>query len=596
MSSSNLMDRVSDAAERLRAGDSQGALSSLATILDLDPDHEPALGLLAIVRESRGEFDEALAVLDRALSARPEAVNMLAARGRMLLILDRAHDALIDFDRAIEVDRESVATWFYRAKAQERLERFPDALASYQTVLQQRPGEPAALAGTAFCLAALGRDSEALDAYAAVLRLLPNELDIRFNHARCLEKLNRHAEALESWDRYLQAKPADREAQVQRAVALFGLDRIEEALAALDNLDPSGGSVEVLANRGLFLLGLGEPEKAWEVFETAVRTQGVQKSEHSASLRYHRGLSALSAFDFARGWPDYEARWATKLIDPPALSRDEPAWDGAPLPGILRVWREQPIGDEILFSRLVPLARARATTLILECSARLVPLFERSFPGVQVRAQGNVDGAADAQVSIASLGAVLGAGAEALDGGAPYLKADMAKAAEIRNRYEGLARGRPIVGISWHSNNQKIGGQKSAPLVDWGALLSKDFLFVNLQYGPAASDAMEAGARFGCEIVTDPAIDQLADLDAFAAQVRAMDHVVSVSNTTVHFAGALGVPCTVVAAPGRGRLWYWGCAGEITPWYASVRIARRSRGECWANQFAVLADWLGASL
>jgi hypothetical protein len=60
----------------------------------------------------------------------------------------------------------------------------------------------------------------------------------------------------------------------------------------------------------------------------------------------------------------------------------------------------------------------------------------------------------------------------------------------------------------------------------------------------------------------------------------------------VHLAGALGVPCTVLAPPAQGLLWYWGATGERTPWYESVRVVRRSANEDWAAQVARAAAFL----
>jgi hypothetical protein len=93
-------------------------------------------------------------------------------------------------------------------------------------------------------------------------------------------------------------------------------------------------------------------------------------------------------------------------------------------------------------------------------------------------------------------------------------------------------------------------------------------------------------------IHTDDIIDQFKDLDAFAAQVAALDHVISVSNTTVHMAGALGVDCIVMPPPARGRLWYWSIEGDTTPWYQSVRIVRRALSETWTDQVARAAALL----
>ena len=73
-----------------------------------------------------------------------------------------------------------------------------------------------------------------------------------------------------------------------------------------------------------------------------------------------------------------------------------------------------------------------------------------------------------------------------------------------------------------------------------------------------------------------------------------MDVVVSISNTTVHVAGALGTPCIALLPPAQGLLWYWGVTGAATPWYESVRLVRRAPEEAWAEQVARAARMLSS--
>ena len=51
------------------------------------------------------------------------------------------------------------------------------------------------------------------------------------------------------------------------------------------------------------------------------------------------------------------------------------------------VWSEQGIGDEIMFANPINDALAEARHLVLECNARLVPIFRRSFPSASVVAR-----------------------------------------------------------------------------------------------------------------------------------------------------------------------------------------------------------------
>ena len=82
----------------------------------------------------------------------------------------------------------------------------------------------------------------------------------------------------------------------------------------------------------------------------------------------------------------------------------------------------------------------------------------------------------------------------------------------------------------------------------------------------------------------------MKDLDAFAAQVAAMDLVISVSNTTVHMAGALGVPVWVMLH--MAPLNYWMVDRDDSPWYPSARLFRQSEPGRWADVIGRVEDAL----
>jgi hypothetical protein len=120
--------------------------------------------------------------------------------------------------------------------------------------------------------------------------------------------------------------------------------------------------------------------------------------------------------------------------------------------------------------------------------------------------------------------------------------------------------------------------------------------FVNLQYGDCAAEIADVERELGVQILQDPDIDSLADMDAFAAQVAAMDLVISVSNTTVHTAGGLGVQTWTLLAEGRGRIWYWFRDHASCLWYPSVRFIRQPAATAWAPVITQAAKELSAWL
>ena len=147
-----------------------------------------------------------------------------------------------------------------------------------------------------------------------------------------------------------------------------------------------------------------------------------------------------------------------------------------------------------------------------------------------------------------------------------------------------------IVGIAWASGNLHR-PERNAPLALWDPVLTMPGLqFVSLQYGDHSAEIAETRDRTAVEIYTDPKIDQLASLEDFAAQVAAMDIVVSITNTTVHMAGALGKPVWTMLPFTPD--WRYQREREDTAWYPAMRLFRQSEPRRWDDLLARVADAL----
>jgi len=75
-----------------------------------------------------------------------------------------------------------------------------------------------------------------------------------------------------------------------------------------------------------------------------------------------------------------------------------------------------------------------------------------------------------------------------------------------------------------------------------------------------------------------------ADLHAQAALFAACDCVVTVVQTAVHIAGAVGTPAYVLT-PMRPS-WRYGVEGFAMPWYKSVRLFRQTFDNDWGHVIA----------
>jgi hypothetical protein len=265
-----------------------------------------------------------------------------------------------------------------------------------------------------------------------------------------------------------------------------------------------------------------------------------------------------------------------------ARGADPKEWAGENVAGTLVVNfvenEAQGMGGTIERGRLVAEAAKRAKRCIVLVEPRLVPLFGRSFPGVDVRAASAENKAtayaeADRTAGFEHLNAYLGASAEAIAGTFVPLRPEPKAVAELSARYRGSSD-KPLIGISWGSSAY---AKDTPSLEDWAALIkSVDAKFVSLQYGNIAGDLARLSADSQKTIVSDASVDQLADLDRFAAQIASLDAVVTISNTGAHLTGALGVPAIIIIDDNFRRA--WPVVTERTPYYPeAVLVAKRSR-------------------
>jgi hypothetical protein len=214
---------------------------------------------------------------------------------------------------------------------------------------------------------------------------------------------------------------------------------------------------------------------------------------------------------------------------------------------------------------------ARRTTVIVE--PRLVETYRRSFANVEILAPSERARAAPPDYVV--LPAMLRAFFIRRDGSPDpdfhFLLPDRARAAELRRAYLDRSGGnRMLVGICWHSSHH---GKDLPALHHWRDFIRRaDAAFISLQYGDVTRDVAAMGQG---RVIVDASINQLKNMEDFAAQVTALDGVITIVNTLANVGGALGVPTVVLRDDWFRR--NWPVLSDRTPWYPNVRVAGKDR-------------------
>lgn len=456
----------------------------------------------------------------------------------------------------------------------------------YEAVLQQQPDQPDALHLLGLLLDQGGEHERAIALIGRAVALVPGQAEWQGNLATALLAAGRLDEAEAGYRHAIALDPRYVEGHYNLANLLRRRGDAAGAIAAFEMaLTLRPGHARARNNLAMLLWeDLGDRTAAERQFR---RLLALAPDWPAAHMNY--GLFLLAGGAYAEGWAEYEWRWRNDEYDERDWGLGLPRWDGRPLAGQrLLLWGEQGVGDQILYGTMLHDAAERSgADIVVAVDPRLVALFGRSLSphGMTVVPRGTpVDAAA--QCPFGSLGRWLRNSAVDFSHGRIDLVADPARRGALADRYRDMAGARRLIGLSWRSGNRRIGADKSIPLAALlPALRRPDVLWINLQYGDCAAE-LAAMRAAGIAIHHDDGIDSFRDLDGFAAQIAALDGVVTVSNTTVHVAGGLGVPCRLLLPAGRGRLWYWPVTGNDCLWYRNIRITRQQQAGDWSAPLA----------
>ena len=556
-------------------------------ILQIHPQHFTVLHLLGVIAYQAENFEIAVDLIGQAIKIDPNQSSCFFSLGLILKKQGRLREAINAYYKVLEIEPKNADAYNNLGNILGLSGQLEEAVDTYRKALEINPDDIRTYNNLSVVLQKQGKLAEAIDTYYRILEIDPTDVEVCRSLGMLLTERGKLEEAIDAYYKVLEVDSTDAGIYNNLGILLKEQGKFKEAIDAYCKaLEIFPGYADAYNNLGNVLQLQGDFEDAVVVYKKALEINS-QFSEAHKNL----GMLLLLTGELERGWEKYEWRW--KCHDFPSENRNfpQPPWDGTGLSDkSVLVWTEQGIGDEIMFANMLDTLSWMADKIITECEERLVPLFQRSFPKIQFFAREQkpnpmlLDRDIDYQVPIGSLAQWLRRNESQFPKKESYLSASSEKASQLQDKYKGLTDDRFLVGISWKSINHGIEKEKSTILENWTPILSQpDCFFVNLQYGDIEQEIGEYYSSTGILIYTDQEINPLTNLDDFAAQISALDLVISISNTTVHMSGALGkkVWTLLPYVPD----WRWMLKREDTPWYPTMKLFRQSRMNDWRDVF-----------
>lgn len=340
---------------------------------------------------------------------------------------------------------------------------------------------------------------------------------------------------------------------------------------------------EYLANYGSVYIGTGTSSRALDILNTAI---GVDQDNSQA--HWNKSLALLEMGNYKDGFIEYDNHERMDRCKERHYSPNgTPLWDGTRGKTVV-VTGEQGLGDEIMFASMLP-DIMRDCNVILESHPRLMELFRYNFPHITTYGTRKLDTRKgfglswpknhkiDAKIAIGSLGKFYRQKEEDFPK-IPYLRAEPKYVEIYKDKLNSLGARRKI-GISWRGGTQSTNkNTRKIPMELLLPLLKLDYDFISLQYDKNIDEKVRNFEQ-AYNVKLNHWSDTLADYDHTAGLLSNLDLVISVPQSVIHLAGAMGV-ATLQLCPIKA-LWQMGPYGKNMPWYGSVENIWQTRDGDW---------------
>jgi Tfp pilus assembly protein PilF len=427
------------------------------------------------------------------------------------------------------------------------------------------------------------RNEEALRVCRRALGKFGPSPPLLTNCGLALHNLGRYEEALDVYGHATRSGPSSAVTYNNRCSTLMRLDRLDEALVDADRALALDRTLsEAWQNRGVILQHLNRLDEAVSSHRNAITHDNVCAAAH-----LNKAFCHLVREQFVWGWEEYGWRWLTEGYASVKFREEitQARWAGeCPAGKTLFLWREQGLGDTIMFSRYCALLREWGARVILWCQPEVRPLFtgfgvelwDPEFAAEETKTPPH-----DYQSPLGDLPRLCGTSSIPL---IPRLQPIHAAPGLVAMWRERLSLGYLNVGVAWSGNPDHANDtNRSVALREFlrgFEGLGDGLRLVALQRDCREGDREALAASrvqfFGREVET------MADCAAIA---HSMDLIVTVDTAFAHLGGAMQMP-TVVLLPFHPD-WRWFLDRADSPWYPSVTLLRQHSRRDWSR---VLSD------
>lgn len=455
-------------------------------------------------------------------------------------------------------NREDYELLFLAGSCCRHLKKFHQAMDYMKKALAHEPENFGANLEVAKIFADSGLTDLARQTFNHCIQAFNLESDIHVEYGKWLMQNNEHEEAKTIFFNALDMFPKKFELMSHLGEAFFNLGQYQEAHEYFTNSMPKERKTSSIHRQLLHAnkmnaaaeLGLVESlnESVAEVEQLI--SENETNSVITATPKFNLALHYLRTGDTRKGWKYYLDRFEHPGFPSPARKFEQPRIASIDeLNGkTVLVWREQGVGDEIVFyNLLLNLLQKSNCKIIVECDERLVTLLERAFPTLKIRPE-EFDRVTlrsshddfDAHFPLNDLPYLLGVTPNISGNLVPWIKVDQTIAKYWSDH---LPSEKLRIGFSWESGLKSNRRNHHFTSIEFFDKLIKqsDYNWICLQY-TATADDIELFCDEARSKILLPDVDLKNDFENVSGIIKNCDIVLSPRTAVAAMAAAIGCP------------------------------------------------------
>jgi len=471
------------------------------------PNNYTLLRDRAYVTYLEGDFESALTQINKALNINNDEVFGINIKGLTLFKLNNFEESITNFKNAIKINSDYIDSYNNLGMCYYKNENLNEAYKNFKLAYKKNPKSILALINIANTLSLKDKNKVALNIYNNILKSDPTKNEMYINLCIAYCKMGKFESAKINYIKAKKIFPNNYDLQLSYAYLLLTKNRYNEA---------------------------------WDLFDSRLEIPTIKEKNKNYQIV------------------------KDKLFLEKKLSANDS----------ILILREQGIGEEILFSSMYKDLLTKYKKISIEADPRLINIFKRSFNKNCFYEDGYFS---NNKNKILNFNKIIYAGSltkifrkkEHNFPQTAYLLTSTKTDKKIKDQLLKITK-KPKIGISWKSVVNIYGKLKSLEIKNFKNIFDEKYSIINLQYGNVEKDLKESKIA-GYNILTINEVDLFNDLDGSLSLLRNLDVFITVSNSTAHLAGALGIPTALICPKKSSTYFYWNY-DKKSPWYNNIRI------------------------